>query len=159
MAEVTLTLRTKAAFGKEFSIGRVILSGHSGGYQVISAILAQGGMTESIKEVWLFDALYAQRERFDPWCKSTTGRFINIYTENGGTKKQTEQMIADFKGAGLSVYASKEETTDASELRTNRLVFLYTELGHNEVIDKHELFRAFLETSCLAARATDKRGQ
>ncbi|MCB0553556.1 MAG: hypothetical protein KDD02_08400 [Phaeodactylibacter sp.] len=38
----------------------IILSGHSGGYRVMSYILLQGGLPEAIKGVWLFNGLYGQ---------------------------------------------------------------------------------------------------
>jgi len=45
----------------------IILSGHCGGYRVISAILDRGGRSAHVKEVWLFDALYAESDRFLMW--------------------------------------------------------------------------------------------
>jgi len=69
-------------------VGRIILSGHSGGYQVnFSAIVDHGGMSDKVSEVWLFDALYAQTDRFLKWMDTRNGRLIDIYTEHGGTKE------------------------------------------------------------------------
>jgi hypothetical protein len=31
------------------------------------------------------------------------------------------------------------------------MVFIFTDLEHNDVLDKHQTFRGFLETSCLSA--------
>ena len=58
MQEVAANLRQKAALAKrDFSLGKIVLSGHSGGYQVISSIVAVGGLSDHVKEVWPFDAL------------------------------------------------------------------------------------------------------
>ena len=153
MEEVAATLREKSALKKkDFALGRIILSGHSGGYQVISSILDRGGLTDHVKEVWLFDALYAQADKFLAWFNGGQGRLLNIYTENGGTKRETEVMMAGFKQRGTPFFAGKESELKPDDLRTNKLAFLYTALGHNDVVAKHKTFREFLKTSCLERR-------
>jgi len=150
MDEVMTTLRQKSSLQKkDANIGRIVLSGHSGGYRVISAILDRGGLSDPVDEVWLFDALYAETEKFHAWFDKQHGRLINIYTEHGGTKDDTEKMMADLKQRGTAFFAGKETEAETTDLRTNKLIFLYTELGHNEVLDQHWTFRQFLKTSCL----------
>jgi len=149
MDDVTGTLREKAGFRKEFSTGRIVLSGHSGGYQVISSILDRGGLSDKVREVWLFDALYAQTDKFLAWMYKEPGRLINIYTEHGGTKNETEQLIRKLQTRGTHIFAAKEAEAKSSDLRTNHFVFLYSDLEHNDVLDKHRTFRDFLKTSCL----------
>ena len=150
MADVVKTLREKSALkNKEFEVGQIILSGHSGGYEVISAIVDVGGLTNKVSEVWLFDALYARTLKFLAWADTQHGRLIDIYTPNGGTKKETEQLMADLKKRETPFYAAKEMEVQASNLRTNKLIFIYTELPHNDVLDKHKTFQEFLETSGL----------
>jgi hypothetical protein len=148
--EVTETLRQKPSLKrKDFNIGRIVLSGHSGGYQVISAILDHGGLTDHVEEVWLFDALYAQTDKFMAWLGQGRGRFINIYTEHGGTKEETEQMMATLSKRGTTFFKGKEGEATLTNLRTNHVVFLFSELPHNDVVEKHQTFRDFLKTSCL----------
>jgi len=150
MDEVIDTLRQKSSLKKkDFVIGNIVLSGHSGGYRVISAILDRGGLTRHVEEVWLFDALYAETDKFLAWFDKKHGRLINIYTEHGGTKDDTEKMMADLKQRGTAFFAAKESEAKPGDLRANRPIFLYTELGHNDVLEKRQTFRQFLETSCL----------
>ncbi|HSU55570.1 MAG TPA: hypothetical protein VLT36_16055 [Candidatus Dormibacteraeota bacterium] len=146
----TLLKRQSALKEKDFALGRIILSGHSGGYQVISSILDRGGLTEHVSEVWLFDALYAQTDKFLAWLNSQHGRLLDMYTEHGGTKEETEKLIATLKSRGHSYFAGKEEDAD-SALSGNRAIFMFSALEHNDVVDKHDTFRKFLETSCLAS--------
>src|SRR5262249_18067174 len=88
MSEVIQTLKQKSALKKkDAAIGQLILSGHSGGYQVISSIVDRGGLTDHVKEVWLFDALYAQTDKFLAWFEKGNKRLIDIYTDHGGTKQ------------------------------------------------------------------------
>jgi hypothetical protein len=148
MAEVAQTLRQKSSLKqKDFALGNIVLSGHSGGYQVISSIVDHGGLTTQVKEVWLFDALYARTDKFLAWFDAQHGRFLDIYTEHGGTKAETEQLMATLKRRGTPVFAGTEADAKPADLRTNLLVFLYTDLAHNDVLDKHRTFRQFLETS------------
>ena len=155
MAEVADTLRQKSALtNKSFALGQILLSGHSGGYKVISAIVAQGGLEEHLREVWLFDALYAQTDRFLAWINRSAGRFIDIYTEKGGTKAESERLMARLREQHTPFYAAKESAAGLADLRTNRLIFLYSDLPHNEVVHQRQQFRDYLKTSCCAARET-----
>ncbi len=110
MADVLQTLRQQPQF-KNCEIGKIILSGHSGGYQVISSILDVGGMTSSIQEIWLFGALYGRTEKFKKWLKNSTGRLINIYTANGGTKTETANLMSALKKEE-TIYFSKRKGCD-----------------------------------------------
>ena len=150
MTEVAQTLRQRSALKqKDFVLGRIILSGHSGGYEVISSIVDCGGLSDRVSEVWLFDALYARTEKFVAWFDRQHGRLIDIYTEQGGTKEETESLMADLKKRGTPFFAGKEADVKPADLEGNKAVFIFTELPHNDVLDKHETFRKFLETSCL----------
>ena len=144
------TLREKSALKKkDFAVGQIILSGHSGGYQVISSIVDVGGMTNQVSEVWLFDALYARTPKFLAWFDNEHGRLLDIYTEHGGTKGETEQLMADMKKRGTPYFTAKEPDAKPSDLQTNKMVFIFTELPHDDVLDKHNTFQEFLETSAL----------
>ena len=150
MAEVMATLRQNSALKKkDFAPGQILLSGHSGGYQVISAIVDRGGLTDQVREVWLFDALYAQTDKFLAWIDKKQGRFIDIYTDHGGTKAETEKLMATLKDRGTAFFAGNEGEAKPADLQTNKLVFLHTDLPHDEVVDKRQEFRDFLKTSCL----------
>jgi len=148
MDDVLGVLRAGAGF-KSPAIGSIILSGHSGGYRVIAQALAKGGLAGRVKEVWLFDALYAETDKFMAWQKQTQGKLINIYTADGGTRRETEQLMAGLKKNGVAFLAKEAEAVTPDELRNQRLVFLFTKLGHNDVLEKRQTFREFLKASCL----------
>ena len=152
--EVTATLRQQSSLKtQEFTIRNILLSGHSGGYEVMSSIVDCGGLSDHVKEVWLFDALYAQADKFLAWQTNQQGRLLNIYTEHGGTKGETEQCMATLRQRGVAYrFAGKAHTAKPAELQANEPIFLYTDLPHNDVLAKHETFRTFLETSCLGKR-------
>jgi hypothetical protein len=153
MAEVVTTLRDRAGFkAKDFSIGRIILSGHSGGYHVIAGIVDRGGLAKNADEVWLFDALYGQVDSYLNWSDRTHGRLLNIYTDHGGTKEESEKLQARLKTRGTPLYATEETALTSEALNVNQFVFLHTELAHDDVMAKRNQFELFLKTSVLADR-------
>jgi len=149
IVELRATLAAAGRLGTNVSIGRIILSGHSGGYRVMAAIVDRGGLTSQIQEVWLFDALYADADKFLAWADKSPGRLLNIYTDGGGTKDGAEAMMKLLKERGTKFLAAEDAAVTSEELRTNHLVFLHTDLRHNDVLAKRKTFRQFLETSCL----------
>jgi D-alanyl-D-alanine carboxypeptidase/D-alanyl-D-alanine-endopeptidase (penicillin-binding protein 4) len=153
MAEAMETLRARGFLAQRRSeLGNVILSAHSGGYHAVAAILDHGGLAEKIREVWLFDALYGGAENFAAWQKSQNGRLVDIYTDHGGTKEESEKLIATLRGGLDRVFAAEDTNAPAQVLRTNRLVFLHTDMAHNDVVAKRGTFGEFLQTSCLESR-------
>ena len=151
MNEVMGTLRARGVI-QQGTIGNIILSGHSGGYQVISSIVARGGLSANVKEVWLFDALYARTDKFMDWFKQyPQRRWIDIYTLHGGTKGETEKLIASVKTPGQTIplLIKNEADVTPEDLRKNRLIFIYSDLPHDQVVFKHQQFCEYLKTSVL----------
>ena len=145
MNEVAGVLRARSALKrKDFALGNITLSGHSGGYQVIGSILDHGGLREHVTEVFLFDALYARTDQFLAWYDAQPGRLVNLYTEHGGTKAETERLMARLKQRGTPFLAAQEADLKPDDLKQNRLLFIFTPLAHDDVVDKHEAFRQFL---------------
>ena len=149
MAEVASTLRQNSALKKtNFALGNIVLSGHSGGYHVMSAIVDRGGLP--VKEVWLFDALYGGTENFLAWSDRQHGRLVDIYTDHGGTTNETGRLMKLLKDRGTPFLATEDSKVTPAELQTNHLVFLHTDMTHNDVVEKQKTFQLFLQTSRLA---------
>lgn len=129
--------------------GQILLAAHSGGYQAIAAILDRGGLTPQIREVYLFDALYGQAEKFATWLQAQRGTLRVIYTPYAGTRTQTEEFFADLRAKGHPALQVKEEEFSASMLATNRILFILSQLGHDEVVAQNHAFRDFLKASGL----------
>jgi hypothetical protein len=130
-------------------VGDIILAGHSGAYRVISFCLLRGGLTKNISDVILFDALYGHTEKFVRWIENGNGRFINIFKDSGGTKNETENLIADLVGWEIKYFRTEELQLKTDDLKTNRLIFIHSNLTHNEVISKRNQFLNYLCTSKL----------
>jgi hypothetical protein len=132
--------------------GNVVLAGHSGAYRIMAMILKNGGIP--ICEVQLFDALYAEEEIFDQWILSSyTHRFINIYTDHGGTAENSisfkDRLIEDQ----VPLIFAEEVNLNAERLTNNRVFIIHSAHEHNDIIMQPDNFRFFLENSaCLKRR-------
>ncbi|MGA2247636.1 MAG: D-alanyl-D-alanine carboxypeptidase/D-alanyl-D-alanine-endopeptidase [Verrucomicrobiota bacterium] len=150
MDEAAGKLRAAGVLARtNFDIGSVILSGHSGGYHVMAAILNHGGLAGKIREVWLFDALYGNADDFVAWQKNADGRLLDLYTDHGGTKEESELIMANYQTNGVNVFAAEDTNAIPQNLETNRIVFLHSDLAHDDVLSKRGAFGEFLKTSCL----------
>ena len=116
--------------------GNIVLAGHSGAYHVISAILSRGGLSSEIKEVYLFDALYGQLEKFTHWLETETDtRLVNIVTPNGGTLDNSLDLLDDLRDWGIPFAAYEQNVVSLEDLQAEKVITIFTTLGHSEVID------------------------
>jgi acylphosphatase len=113
-------------------IGRIILTGHSGAYHAMAHILRRGGYTDKISDVVIFDGLYTYENDFLRWVLEHDGRLIDIYTQNGGTLDNSEVLMAKCDSASIDYY--KGETKGLTKLPDDRVIFLYSDLKHGEVM-------------------------
>jgi hypothetical protein len=153
LAEAMAVLQQNNVISNDAIAGRIILSGHSGGYRVMAAILDRGGLTDHIREVWLFDALYASSDSFLQWAAQGPNRLLDIYTDHGGTLENSEAMIATLRQnsqTSRTLIATNETSLNPADLGTHRYVFLHSDQVHNDVVSRHKTFQLFLETSCLS---------
>jgi aspartate/tyrosine/aromatic aminotransferase len=77
---------------------------------------------------------------------------IDLYTDHGGTKQETEKLITRLRAQDTTVLQAEEAQLDPSALKSRHYVFIHTDLTHNEVLDKRGEFTLFLKTSVLADR-------
>lgn len=155
------------------TVGTVILSGHSGGYFPIGRCLAVGGMDDTIKETWLWDASYGEWENYAQFVRagknehtlrslftdhledanvhivsllSLAGERVALFDEDDITTRGTSQ--ASFE---KSVFHSKNAAAGQDEiddlLKSNRLFFMHTHLAHDRVIDQNGYFEKFARCS------------
>lgn len=137
---------------KSGTLGKVVLTGHSGAYHGISFTLLRGGIPEKISEVYLFDALYGQTEKYAYWIDHFKGKMIAVYTDSGGTKDETESLMEDLRGWGIPYCAKDEAALLPADLQNNRLVFIRSDLKHDRVLHGRMQFREYLKASGLGNR-------
>ncbi|HEX9005842.1 MAG TPA: hypothetical protein VF889_01015, partial [Bacteroidota bacterium] len=116
LAEVVDTLIARGVLHSA-NIGSVVLAGHSGAYRVMSFILLRGGLTDHICEVILFDALYGQTEKFAHWLDHAKGKFVDIFTPDGGTREETLSLIDDLAAWGIPCRRIPEASLTERDLK------------------------------------------
>ena len=131
---------------KKCKAGNIMLAGHSGGYRVIAYMLQNGGVP--VKQVVLFDALYSETDKYMQWIKNdSTDKFINIYTNKGGTAVESVKMMAELKTQNISYLFTEEKDMSPTLLNSGRIIFIHSEHEHNDIIFNPDNFQAFLESS------------
>ena len=139
------------------SIGKVIVSVHSGGYRAVAAMITIGDVR--VDEVWLFDALYGNTLSYDQWVMSDLAsfttrarRFADIYTSSGGTESNSVAM-ADRVAMWVDPSVIVDDRTTATwpdATYLHGLLFKHSALAHDDV--PRYYFEHMLATSQLAAR-------
>ena len=86
------------------------------------------------------------------WQKKQNGKLFDIYTDHGGTKAESEKLMANYQAGGAAFFAGEETNLVSENLLTNKIVFLHTDLVHNDVVSKRGEFLLFLKASCLQDR-------
>ncbi len=126
--------------------GNIILAGHSGAYRVMAHILQNGN--EPVNEVILFDALYADTDKFMDWLTADRDhRFINLYTDHGGTFNETKAMMQQVKNANMTADSVEEAHVTPETIRNNKIIFIHTPHEHNYIIQHPDNFKLFIENS------------
>ncbi|HTS03695.1 MAG TPA: hypothetical protein VMN04_14325 [Thermoanaerobaculia bacterium] len=151
VSDVLGTLKAKGVIANT-KPGSIVLAGHSGAYRVMAFILTRGGLTANIREVYLFDALYGQTEKFAHWIDRFPGRLVDIYTAEGGTKDPSLDLMDDLRAWDIPFAAVPESDVTGKLLKRNRIVFIDSPLEHDDVVAKNEQLRTFLSTGSLARR-------
>jgi predicted esterase len=146
VADIIQKLIKEKTVAKNCLPGKILLAGHSGAYRVMAFILAKGNMP--VQEVILFDALYSQTDKFMNWINSDNShRFIDIYTNGGGTDEESKQMVKLLNKQNISVDTIEENDLTAQLLTARRIIFIHSLHLHNDIINDPDNFQFFLENT------------
>jgi hypothetical protein len=165
LADVIHTLQSRpasSAVGRAFipakaSVGRLCLSAHSGGYHAAAACLRVGGV--AVREVYLFDALYAELDAFRDWVIAGKGKpmgarhkLVSYYTD-GTTATNTHHLFEELERAGVEcARETVEGTLSRTALTRAEAVSIKTQLSHGEVTSSLNSLRDCLYASALPRR-------
>lgn len=147
--DVLNSLKEKKIIGKKTAPGNIVLAGHSGAFRVIAYILQNGGV--EVKQTILFDALYSQIDKFTNWIQSDEShRFINIYTNTGGTDEVSVKMMQVLNDKNIRFINPEEKALNTSLLQTNNIIFIHSLKAHNDVINRPDQnFQLFIENNLI----------
>ena len=96
----------------------------------------------------LFDALYADTDKFMDWLTADRHhRFINLYTDHGGTFDETMSMMHQVKDLKIAEDSLEEAEITPGIIRNNKIIFIHTPHEHNYIIQHPDNFKLFIENS------------
>lgn len=170
MAEALDTLRREGKIPAGATLGSLILSGHSGGYWPIAKVLDKGGLTPSMREVWLFDAAYGGLNEISaPFADpKSPARLRSIFTDHLTTKNlqirenlskcgrsfcvvEEDQLSSAAKQlSGEGAQANGADTPGEaleSLLRSQPILFMHSQLAHDAVVMQNRYFEKFARQS------------
>ena len=150
VADVLNGLKAKAIIKPGCRAGNILLAGHSGAYRVMAGIIKNG--SEPIDEVMLFDALYAETDIFTAWIKADPEhRFINLFTDHGGTLDETHAMTKLLDDADVSYLQFEEKDILPAQYRAHRVLFIHSLKPHDDIVNPDN-FRLMLENNSFLKR-------
>jgi hypothetical protein len=101
-----------------------------------------------IQEVFLFDGLYSQTDKFLQWIgQSKQHRFINIYTNDGGTAEETGLMNKQMDSLGITYLFIEEPLLNSAFLAANQIMVIHSNRLHNDIINQPDHFKLLLNNS------------
>ena len=144
--DVMLKLKKERIIPKKTKPGNMVLAGHSGAYRVIANILQNGGLP--VRETILFDALYAETDKFMNWINADlSNQFINIYTDHGGTDTETKEMIKKMTSKNIQVDILEESGLNHQQIKSNRILVIHSLREHDDIINDPDNFALFISNS------------
>lgn len=149
VAECLQALRLSGATRTE-RLGRIILMGHSGGYYTLGQIIANGDLADHVAELWLWDATYAQLAHFADFAARPGTRVRSIFT--GHLAEENVDLMCDLQRRGVPFLFSHDTLVTDEQLASERIVFMHTDLGHNDVVMGTRHLERWLRASTLPRR-------
>jgi hypothetical protein len=129
--EVTDYLKAEGKI-KTSSIGKIVLTAHSGGYKVTAAILHQGGLPKHITDVVLLDSSYGSLEWFADWCKADPShRLFSLFTDH--LADENKEIMGLLDKAGVKYRTLDEGKLSEDQLSARGPIFVHTKGPHDQV--------------------------
>jgi hypothetical protein len=145
--DVMNELKQQKIISNKAAVGNVTLAGHSGAYRVIAYILQNSG--QKVHTVFLFDALYAETDKFMNWIKlDPKNIFINWYTnQGGGTDEVSKDMMEELQKEAIPFVLTEEDSLTMHQLKRNRIIFVHSLREHNDIINDPDNFKLLLQAT------------
>jgi len=121
----------------------ITLTGHSGAYYPLGAIIQNGVYTDRVNELYLLDATYGRAEDFAKYAEDTHHRFWSAYhTYDPSMNEVNPEIMADLKQKGLVYYDAPTANVSEQGIRANRVGFVVSDVDHDSTSVKY--FEQFL---------------
>jgi hypothetical protein len=74
-------------------------------------------------------------------------RFINLYTNNGGTFDETKDLMRQIKNLNTPADSLEETELTPAILQNNKIIFIHTMHEHNDIIQHPDNFKLFIDNT------------
>jgi len=147
VGDIMAQLKDHGIVAQTSEAGNILLAGHSGAYRLIAFILEKGEVP--VEEVYLFDALYGQMDKFLSWIRQDKEHhFVNLYTNHGGgTDEMSVKMMHQLSDDSLPFALVEEQSLSSAGVKANRILFVHSAREHNVVINRPDNLELLLEDS------------
>ena len=145
--DVMAELKTNKVISSKAKPGSIALGGHSGAYRVIANILQNG--QQPVQEVFLFDALYAELDKYMAWIKQAKhNHFVHWFTNHGGgTDAMSDTLMAQLTSQHIAYTLVEEAAVTPAIIKANKILFVHSPREHNVIINNPDDFELLLEGS------------
>jgi hypothetical protein len=132
-------------------VGRVVVSAHSGGYRAAAEAIHHGGV--DLREVYLFDALYGELDRFESFASKK--RKLVSYFVGGDPMTHSLELAERLRAKGVAVKVEgADERLDREDLVKGKALFLRGRASHGTATFEEGALRDCLLASCLRGIGT-----
>lgn len=122
----------------------LIIAGHSGAAIVLVKLLQYS--TTPIKAALFFDACSAQTDKIATFYKNNpTAKLINLYTNKSSFYSNSQQLNSQLAKQGIGVTQKEDTQFTGTELKSNRILSMHTQLSHNDVATSYHYIERFLK--------------
>ena len=158
LGEVIARLRKeelgRAGLAKKAHPGRVVVSAHSGGYRAAARVGLVGGV--SVREIYLFDAMYGEKESFKSFVTGKSDRKLVSYYVGGRPRELSLALADDLASTKVKVLREKDGSRlTRSDLVRGRAIFLEGRASHGTATFEEQALRDCLFASCLEGRGSE----
>ncbi|HMP92974.1 MAG TPA: hypothetical protein PKD90_08900 [Phnomibacter sp.] len=120
---------------KEHGIhSKITLAGHSGAYRVMAKRLLAEPAYHYGSTVILLDGLYQEMDTYYQQILTNGLRFLHVYTRDGGTAAQSQQLMKQLDAAGIPYLHKAEPAITLDDWKKYRVIFAQSNLNHNQVV-------------------------
>ncbi len=129
------------------SLGSIVLAGHSGAFEVMARILRNGDLATHIRQVLVFDGLYAYTNQFRRWIEQGYGSFVSVMAADGEETTDVDSLIGLLRDDGADFRVAPDDPDQDPETLQARVLFLRSASDHYGVISDRDEFRRILGAS------------
>ena len=130
------------------SLGKIVITAHSGGYGAVGGLLTRGGMNASITDVLLFDALFGYFDAFENWVAADpTRHFLSLYIADSAADNVA--VAAKMQTPQRNPVMLDAATMTPAQLQTRAPTFILTDVAHDDLPQKW--YETLLRTTALSS--------